>query len=48
MENDPVFARPVTTPSLEELRTSTFRRCRRLYEYGVISQDEVGAYYENE
>lgn len=41
MENDPIFARPVTTPRLEELRTANAKRCRRLYEYGIIDQDEV-------
>lgn len=41
MAKDPIFSRPPTTPSLEENRNLTFKRLRRLHEYGIVCHNEV-------
>lgn len=39
LENDPLFARSIDTPSVEMCRELTFKRCKRLFEYDFLSDD---------
>ncbi|KAL8581251.1 hypothetical protein ACOMHN_038351 [Nucella lapillus] len=41
LENDPLFSRGFTTPSLEEQRKLTFQRVRRIFEYDFLSDEEM-------
>lgn len=43
MEQDPVFARDLETPSLEKQRELTFRRARQVQSYDFLPDDELYA-----
>lgn len=42
LENDPLFSRqPGEDISLEQMRELTFRRCKQLFKYNFLTQDDV-------
>lgn len=41
MEKDPLFSKPMETPTLEDYREATFLRCKRLFEYNLITDEEI-------
>ncbi|KAG7461867.1 hypothetical protein MATL_G00195700 [Megalops atlanticus] len=42
LENDPVFARqPGEDISIERVRELTFRRCKQIYKYNFLTQEEI-------
>lgn len=42
LENDPLFARqPGEDISLEQMRELTFRRCKQLFKYNFLTQDDI-------
>ncbi|XP_033748104.1 peroxisomal acyl-coenzyme A oxidase 3-like [Pecten maximus] len=43
MEKDPLFSQPMVTETVEKQRESTFYRCKRLFEYNFLSDDDLFA-----
>lgn len=41
LEKDPLFSKPMETPTMEDYREATFLRCKRLFEYNLITDEEI-------
>lgn len=41
LENDPLFAHTVETLPIEKQRELAFQRCKRLFEYDFLTDDEL-------
>ncbi|XP_069134207.1 peroxisomal acyl-coenzyme A oxidase 3-like [Argopecten irradians] len=41
LEKDPLFSQPMVTENVEKQRESTFYRCKRLFEYNFLTDDDL-------